>query len=233
MRIDAANARLRELAPVMRDHGVDYERGKMKEKLESGVITLKHAEEWLGNFHDKETVSSAFNHAMVDLVIREEPLSKEHWPETLIMDFKRISDYRNLFKHVVESTTFLALIASKVSQDNLARIAALLGKGVQDIAETVKTVFGEDSKIVVAMEQSFDTRNPVHTLIRKRVIQAMMTGDIKMFKEYSLTIVKGLVDKMRRLIKINGMVHGDIYTVMYDSANSSASTSSSQAEGGV
>jgi len=30
MRIDAANARLRIIAPTIRDHGVDYERGKFQ-----------------------------------------------------------------------------------------------------------------------------------------------------------------------------------------------------------
>ena len=30
MRIDAANARLRLIAPVIRDHGIDYERGKFQ-----------------------------------------------------------------------------------------------------------------------------------------------------------------------------------------------------------
>ena len=30
MRIDAANARLRLIAPVVRDHGIDYERGKFQ-----------------------------------------------------------------------------------------------------------------------------------------------------------------------------------------------------------
>jgi hypothetical protein len=30
MRIDAANARLRLIAPVIQDHGIDYERGKFQ-----------------------------------------------------------------------------------------------------------------------------------------------------------------------------------------------------------
>jgi len=30
MRVDAANARLRIIAPIVRDHGIDYERGKFQ-----------------------------------------------------------------------------------------------------------------------------------------------------------------------------------------------------------
>ena len=41
MRIDAANARLRLIAPVVRDHGVEFERGKFKDKLRDGILTLE------------------------------------------------------------------------------------------------------------------------------------------------------------------------------------------------
>jgi hypothetical protein len=32
---------LRTIAPVMREHGIDYERGKFAAKLESGALTLE------------------------------------------------------------------------------------------------------------------------------------------------------------------------------------------------
>ena len=41
MRIDAANARLRLIAPVIKDHGIDYERGKFADKLKDGTFTLE------------------------------------------------------------------------------------------------------------------------------------------------------------------------------------------------
>ena len=44
MRIDAANARLRLVAPVVRDHGVDYERGKFQDRLDDGTLTLERTE---------------------------------------------------------------------------------------------------------------------------------------------------------------------------------------------
>lgn len=40
MRVDAANAKLRLIAPVVMEHGVEYERGKLAEKLRSGEVTL-------------------------------------------------------------------------------------------------------------------------------------------------------------------------------------------------
>jgi hypothetical protein len=41
MRIDAANNRLRLIAPVIKDHGIDYERGKFQDKLKDGSLTLE------------------------------------------------------------------------------------------------------------------------------------------------------------------------------------------------
>ena len=40
MRIDAANARLRLISPVVAEHGISYEQGKFKGKLNDGSLTL-------------------------------------------------------------------------------------------------------------------------------------------------------------------------------------------------
>lgn len=44
MRIDAANSRLRLISPVIKDHGIDYERGKFQDKLNDGSLTLERTE---------------------------------------------------------------------------------------------------------------------------------------------------------------------------------------------
>jgi hypothetical protein len=40
MRIDAANARLRLIAPVLQDHGIDYERGKFQVSLIGVLVAI-------------------------------------------------------------------------------------------------------------------------------------------------------------------------------------------------
>ncbi len=35
---------LRLIAPVIKDHGIDYERGKLRDKLNDGTLTLKRTE---------------------------------------------------------------------------------------------------------------------------------------------------------------------------------------------
>ena len=43
-RVDAANSRLRRVAPVVRDHGVEYERGKFQDRLGAGALTLERTQ---------------------------------------------------------------------------------------------------------------------------------------------------------------------------------------------
>lgn len=35
---------LRLISPVIRDHGIDYERGKFQDKLDDGSLTLERSE---------------------------------------------------------------------------------------------------------------------------------------------------------------------------------------------
>lgn len=46
-RIERANARLRIIAPVIAEHGVDYERGKFDSALADGSVTLDNTHRWL------------------------------------------------------------------------------------------------------------------------------------------------------------------------------------------
>jgi hypothetical protein len=72
MRIDAANARLRLLSPIIRDHGCvfvflscyvfathtansfDYERGKFQDKVNDGTLTLERTTAWIKMAIDSE-----------------------------------------------------------------------------------------------------------------------------------------------------------------------------------
>ena len=64
MRIDAANARLRLIAPVIKDHGIDYERGKFQDKLKDGTLTMERTE-----------VCCFWNHAFNYIQFTKHPLN--------------------------------------------------------------------------------------------------------------------------------------------------------------
>ena len=62
MRIDAANARLRLIAPVIKDHGIDYERGKFDDKLKDGTLTLQRTTDWI-----KASVLNVIQRHVIDI----------------------------------------------------------------------------------------------------------------------------------------------------------------------
>ena len=47
LRVDSAIARLRRIAPTIKLHGTEYERGKFCEKLSQGFRNLEHTAAWL------------------------------------------------------------------------------------------------------------------------------------------------------------------------------------------
>ena len=135
VRVDVANLKLRNIAPVVRDHGVQYERTHFEKKLAAGTITLQHTQKWvkytverlvrtkdarvpierLKAGHGYDTV---FHVAMTDLVV-EFP----HWggtprgigrqeeiPETLLLDSLRIKALNAHFHTDVTSAVMLATV---------------------------------------------------------------------------------------------------------------------------
>jgi hypothetical protein len=123
MRMDAANARLRLIAPVVRDHGVEYARGKMREKIKSGAVTLNGTRAWLkesmrrlvgdqatliGDVAQGNAASLIIAHgsALVDL-IENKSLAI---PETLKFDANRINTMRTKYEWLVFYSVVLVTV---------------------------------------------------------------------------------------------------------------------------
>ena len=119
MRIDAANMRLRLIAPVIREHGVDYERGKFQDKLNDGSFTLRRTVAWIDRALQASSCladvlagkADAFvcvhSKAMLSLVVGPEPLSADTLPETLCFDETRLANMRREFERVVTGSSAL------------------------------------------------------------------------------------------------------------------------------
>ena len=108
MCIDAANARLRLIAPVIQDHGMDYERGKFQDRLNDGTLTLERTQQWIKHAVLSEVLekrvdlvrlvegkADAFVHvhakAVLSLVTERTTMKVDVCPETLLFDVHRIS----------------------------------------------------------------------------------------------------------------------------------------------
>eukprot|EP00291_Cryptomonas_curvata_P028949 CAMPEP_0172213412 /NCGR_PEP_ID=MMETSP1050-20130122/37578_1 /TAXON_ID=233186 /ORGANISM="Cryptomonas curvata, Strain CCAP979/52" /LENGTH=610 /DNA_ID=CAMNT_0012894241 /DNA_START=380 /DNA_END=2212 /DNA_ORIENTATION=+ len=157
MRIDAANARLRLIAPVIKDHGVDYERGKFQDKLNDGSLTLERTRAWIREclWHEvaakavglagllsgqASAYASIHSAAMLALVADPAPLRADRCPETLLFDVHRLSLLQREFQRVVTSATMLVTATHGISAArnlNPAEISSVL--------TSVKELFTSDT----------------------------------------------------------------------------------------
>ena len=128
LRLDAANERLRLIAPEIKDHGVEYERSRFRDNVDSGVYTLECMTTVLreatdraleGNATTVEDLKRGLAQAFVpvylqmiqSLVLVEcaPPLLEWQCPETLRFDLERINDLREDF---MELTTRAAMLTT-------------------------------------------------------------------------------------------------------------------------
>jgi hypothetical protein len=118
------SCRLRLIAPVIKDHGIDYERGKFQDKLRDGTLTLERTRDWIRTCLQREVAAQAacldsllagqassyesiHSAAMLALVADPAPLTPERCPETLLFDVHRLSLLQREFQCVVTSATML------------------------------------------------------------------------------------------------------------------------------
>lgn len=107
MRVDAANARLRNIAHVIQQHGIEYEQAHMQKKLKSNPSYLQLTPGWIletissVSEKDKEMLAKissgdgvAFEQihgeAILRLVTAEQPVTNATCPEIVILDLSRL-----------------------------------------------------------------------------------------------------------------------------------------------
>ena len=169
MRIDAANARLRLIAPVIKDHGVDYERGKFQDKLAEGALTLERTEAWIRKTMHSEVARDRIDlealvdgtaasfvrvhsAAMLSLVAAPERVAKDAVPETLLYDVHRIATLQREFQYQVAATTMLVTAGHIVGPKGKDKVEAVASKLFADEA-----MLDIDAEVVVAeMEKALE-----------------------------------------------------------------------------
>lgn len=201
VRVDTANNRLRAIAPVIRDHGVEYERSHFEKKLGAGKITLALSEQWIrhtinqilassdprvsreklkdGAHQDFETVLYV---GMVDLVVdyphwggQQRANEKEHQvPETIHLDSMRIEALNALFHIDVVCTILLATVDHEVKcrlREGIIRSQLL--KSVSDAV----------------------LRTPPRPDDAKKTIRAVLDELVGKLSEQDIAVIETLVDK--------------------------------------
>ena len=136
MRIDAANARLRLNAPIILDHGILYEQGKLQDKITAGTLTLEKTKAWIQTAISRQAsvqpdfkalisngVESSYmlvhNLAVVNIATdNTKEVLAENVPETLAFDVHRLKCSQVEFNSLVSASTMLLTAASQLKYVN-------------------------------------------------------------------------------------------------------------------
>ena len=147
MRIDASNSRLRLIAPVIREHGIDYEQRKFAEKLDDGTLTLQRTQAWFQHtittqqqvVMSQQQQQQNNNNIIVDIITTPGEALRMHAtafaslitdrqqypnafspttvPETLLFDINRLNDFRQDFDLLVTKEVMLCVLAIRTRTD--------------------------------------------------------------------------------------------------------------------
>jgi hypothetical protein len=118
---------LRLIAPVLKNHGVDYERGKFNEKLASGSVTMSSTHKlmkeavtkvWASGkatlealrAGDAEAFAAVHTEAMVSLVTQSGPINIATLPATLLLDMSRMVKTQFLFGSLVQFGSMVVVL---------------------------------------------------------------------------------------------------------------------------
>ena len=174
MRIDVANARLTQIAPVIREHGVHYLRGKFEAKHPNPTKTLQWLSQQVNETNvqqlaqrDLATLRAVHRSALVDYITTAEPGSL---PEVLVLDVYRIECFNEQYKKLVDNATLMLTVGQAVYKVQWAG-------GLQDVsAHEVKPLLEVISEMILA--HSATTPEDVTTLHRfiEQIVPGL-TGD--------------------------------------------------------
>jgi hypothetical protein len=123
IRIDAANTRLRMISPVIKIHGIEYERAHMEKRLKGGH-TLQRTEAWMaasvrseveagrvqlaGLREGKDEAFRAVHEGgVLALIMAASAVTAESCPETLLLDLHRLQAWHAELRFEAMATTTL------------------------------------------------------------------------------------------------------------------------------
>ena len=196
MRIDAANARLRLISPVIRDHGIDYERGKFQDKLNDGTLTLERTTAWITETVRQEVDLDGLLHGRAEPFVRVHTASMvrlvtttaqaaptvETVPETLQLDVHRLCLMQIEFRYLTLAATVLLATTHALAAhaEERARLEAAVvahrpetsdQEALLDAIEAALAPLDEATRRVArcVVHQSTSPTDPVRRLLEMRL----------------------------------------------------------------
>jgi hypothetical protein len=177
MRIDAANARLRLIAPVIRDHGIEYAKGKLRDKIRDGVFDMNKTKAWIEKGLDyvlktnKITMNDLTdNHPSVFPAVISGGLvnllnmapstftTTNEVPETMHFDVPRFSEWSTEFKTICKLATVIIMVGQFFSDKKAKeekKNAEAMEQDNMDVSTTQYKTYDEIKAQILDDENSF------------------------------------------------------------------------------
>jgi hypothetical protein len=237
-RVDAANARLRLISPVVQDHGIEYEGGKFQRKLDNGEISLDNTKKWINaalkstidiasKIQDGVTGSIVDAHTtaitlLVDGSIIPDAL-EANLPETLMFDGARIAKMRRDFRDIIKANIVLTIVTTEIKDEKELEKVYSCFDGLDDNDELDPTVFAASDALKAKFDSVIHENSEVYKLLRARLANELRANaladtpraiSISPMQKIPATLAKRasrLVDTFRAVSRINRLAHKKIY----------------------
>ena len=220
--------RLRLIAPVIKDHGIDYERGKFADKLRSKTLTLERTTAWLHatmaafpdiarNARDGCRVASLQIHAnaVVSLISGDKPVTAETAPETLLFDVPRLETMHNHLATLVAIQATVAVVGTTKNKTLIDAVAAAV-KNLEPGAPLDISTLGLPEKVAKYVEAAVRPEDAVSKLLRTKLLILLRGGIVSTSPTACDQICATLVHDIRRLATLNREIHGATYNGIMD-----------------
>lgn len=240
MRIDAANARLRLIAPVIADHGVDYERGKFNDKLREGTLTVDRTTSWMRRvlganpllsqqILDGSRVAAVGLHAaaMVSLVSdgNTTAITPQTIPETLLFDTARLAFIKSEISSLISAKAVLAVVSTSKNAALIEGVRAAINTGepldidTLGLPEAVKKMALEIMYPTDAVRTVLRARS--ETFLRQCIVHGVPDNVDDIFPTGATRMPQGFIDRAAKLVKslckvavVNRNVHLETYNMI-------------------
>jgi hypothetical protein len=238
MRIDAANTKLRLIAPVIKDHGVEYERGKFQDKLNDGVLTLERTTNWVRDTLRAELAAERLSlddllsgrpvdylrvhyAGMVRLVTESDhPVVPADCPETLSFDVHRITQMRRDFTALARKMAVIQVVPPGERRAAVAEAVADEDGAAQRLEGVVAPhLTVEAHRQLVHQVLQPQHADPIHRLMVVR-LRAYLEGALVRAPRHAAFVatfttlaprIQALVEGVRKLSNFNRVVHMPTY----------------------
>ena len=170
---------------MIRDHGIDYERGKFADKIRDGTLTTERTAEWLrqavaaspaevvGNA--REGCRVAFKRilasAIATLVAGGESLPVETAPETLLFDAPRITNMRTEFDALVGLESAVVVVGATKDAALIRSVRAAVDATMATPGTALDPeALGLTAAVAPRVKAAMVAGSPVHSLLRLRMV---------------------------------------------------------------